>query len=343
MVERKFIEPSMSPWSSSNVLVQKKPKDGSIKYRFYVDYRSLNGVTMPDVYTITNIVDSLDSLGRSKIFTVFDMASGYHQISIKPEHREKTAFSCHRGHFQFIKMPFGLNNAPATYQRCIDIILMVLKGNDCLVYLDIICFSVTELELLAFLFATKQFRCYLYGRKFTVHTDYRALKWLLNLQDPSSRLTRWAIKLSEYDYVVEHRPGIKMRNADALSRSINKIEGELVLSKDVIEEEKAKDEACTRYSAQEHIWKDDDGVLYRQEPKNQPRVVIPETLVPTVLVGYHELPFTAYQGVSRTAEFINRKYWWEDMRDNIAEFIRRCDACAKRKAGRRVAAPLGRP
>ena len=204
-------------------------------------------------------------------------------------------------------------------------------------------YSVTELELLAFLFATEQFRCYLYGRKFTVHTDHRALKWLLNLQDPSSRLTRWAIKLSEYDYVVEHRPGTKMRNADALSRSINKILGELVLSKDVIEEEKAKDEACTRYSAQEHIWKDDDRVLYRQEPKNQPRVVIPETLVPTVLVGYHELPFTAYQGVSRTAEFINRKYWWEDMRDNIAEFIRRCDACAKRKAGYRVAAPLGRP
>ena len=57
-------------------------------------------------------------------------------------------------------------------------------------------YSVTELELLAFLFATKQFRCYLYGRKFTVYTDHRALKWLLNLQDPSSRMTRWAVKLS---------------------------------------------------------------------------------------------------------------------------------------------------
>jgi hypothetical protein len=85
-------------------------------------------------------------------------------------------------------------------------------------------YSVTELELLAFLFATKQFRCYLYGRRFTVYTDHRALRWLLNLQDPSSRLTRWAMKLSEYDYVVEHRPGTKMRHADALSRSINKIE-----------------------------------------------------------------------------------------------------------------------
>jgi hypothetical protein len=93
-------------------------------------------VTKPDAYPIPNIVDTLDSLGRSKIFSVLDMPSGYHQITINPEDREKTVFSCHRGHFQFIKMPFGLNNAPAAYQRCIDIVLMGLKGIDCLVYLD---------------------------------------------------------------------------------------------------------------------------------------------------------------------------------------------------------------
>jgi len=75
------------------------------------------------------------------------MASGYHQIAIKPEHKEKTAFSCHKGHFQFVKMPFGLNNAPFMYQRCIDVILMGLKGTDCLVYLDdIICSSTTMEE-----------------------------------------------------------------------------------------------------------------------------------------------------------------------------------------------------
>jgi hypothetical protein len=70
-------------------------------------------------------------------------------------------------------------------------------------------YSVTELELLACLFATKQFRCYLYGRKFVVLTDRRALKWLLNLQDLSSRLTRWAIKLSEYDVTAENRPVLR--------------------------------------------------------------------------------------------------------------------------------------
>jgi len=147
MLHKDIIESSMSPWSSSIVLVQKKSNDGSIKYRFCVDYRALNAATKPDSYPITNITDTLDSLGYKKIFTVLDIASGYHQIPIKPEYKEKTAFSCHRGHVQFIKMPLGLNNAPATYQRCIDVIVMGLKGIDCLAYLDdIICFSATMEE-----------------------------------------------------------------------------------------------------------------------------------------------------------------------------------------------------
>jgi len=83
-------------------------------------------VTKPDAYPIRNIVDTLDSLEHSKIFTVLYMASGCHQIPIKSEHKDKIAFSCHQGHFQFIKMPFGLNNAPATYQICIDVVLMGL-------------------------------------------------------------------------------------------------------------------------------------------------------------------------------------------------------------------------
>jgi len=94
MLKRKIIEPSTSPWSSSIVLVQKKSKDGSVKYRFCIDYRALNAVTKPDAYPIPNIVDTLDSL--SKIFSVLDMPSGYHQIAVKPGHKEKTAFSCHK-------------------------------------------------------------------------------------------------------------------------------------------------------------------------------------------------------------------------------------------------------
>jgi hypothetical protein len=136
MLRKGIIEPSISPWSGSIVLVQKKSRDGAVKYRFCIDYRSLNAVTKPDANPIPNIVDTLDSLGQSNIFSVLDMASGYHQIAIKPEHKEKMAFLCHKGHFQFVKMPFGLNSVPATYQRCTDVILMGLKGIDRLVYLD---------------------------------------------------------------------------------------------------------------------------------------------------------------------------------------------------------------
>jgi hypothetical protein len=99
MPNKGIIEPSMSPWSSSIVLVKKKTIYGSAKYRFCIDYRSLNAVTKPDAYPIPNIVDMLDSLGTSKIFSVLDMASGYHQIEVQEEDREKTAFSCHMGHY----------------------------------------------------------------------------------------------------------------------------------------------------------------------------------------------------------------------------------------------------
>jgi len=76
--------------------------------------------------------------------------------------------------------------------------------------------------------------CYCYCRNFTVYTDHRALKWLLSLQDPNSRLPRWAVKLSEYDCTVEHRPGTKMRHADALSRNVNRVEKNFNLPRDVI-------------------------------------------------------------------------------------------------------------
>jgi hypothetical protein len=78
MLKKGIIEPSISHWSSSLVLMQKKTGDGSVKYRLCIDYRSLNAVTKPDAYPIPNIVDTLDTLGNSKIFSVRDMTSGYH-------------------------------------------------------------------------------------------------------------------------------------------------------------------------------------------------------------------------------------------------------------------------
>ena len=79
---------------------------------------------------------------------------------------------------------------------------------------------------------------------------------------------------------------------------------------------------------------------YQQRPNEQPCIVIPASLVPTVLASYHELPCTAHQGVGRTVEVVNRKYWWETLVTDVKEYIRQCDACAKRKTGHRINAPL---
>jgi len=115
----------------------------------------------------------------------------------------------------------------------------------------------------------------------------------------------------------------------------------LVLSREVIKDEQEKDELCLQYNRYENFCADENGILYRQCRKEQTRVVIPACLVYTVLTCYHELPFTAHQGVRRTVEFISKKYWWETLRNDVSEYIKKCDTCAKRETGHRVVAPLG--
>ena len=132
-----------------------------------------------------------------------------------------------------------------------------------------------------------------------------------------------------------------MRRADALSRSVHAVQQETILSKEVIRCEQEADELCNRYRGYENFWTDNDGVFYRQGLKEQPRIVIPGALVKKVLSSYHELPFTAHQGVNRTVGFISRKYWWETLREDVSAFIKACEACAKRKTGRKTVAPLG--
>jgi len=87
-----------------------------------------------------------------------------------------------------------------------------------------------------------------------------------------------------------------MWHADALSRNVNVIKEELTLSKENIQDKQEADELCKEYRQYENLWSDEDGILYYQAPKTQPRIVIPAALVSTVLTCYHELPFTAHQG-----------------------------------------------
>lgn len=142
---QKVIEESQSPWVSPAVMVKKK--DGSI--RFCVDYRKLNSVTSKDSYPIPRIDDMLDQLSGNSWFSSLDLKSGYWQVKIRPEDKEKTAFSIGNGLWQFTVMPFGLCNAPATFERLMEKVLQQLLFKICLVYLDdVIIFSGSFEEML---------------------------------------------------------------------------------------------------------------------------------------------------------------------------------------------------
>ena len=391
MKERDVIEPSASPWSSPIVLVQKK--DGGM--RFCVDYRKLNDVTHKDSYPLPRIDDTLEALSGAKWFSALDLKSGYWQVQLDDNSKEKTAFSTGSGLWQFKVMPFGLCNAPATFERLMEQVLVGLPTSIALVYLDDILvpgrtfsqelanlrqvferlreaklklspkkctlfqkevnylghvvnekgispdpckveavkswpkpttatevksflglcsyyrrfisffadiahplhqsatvspfewtqeaddafsklkqmltespilaypqldvefvldtdasstgigavlsqqvngqervvayfsralkaperhYCVTRKELLAMVKAIRHFHAYLYGRKFRLRTDHSALRWLLNFRHPEGQTARWIESLQQYDFSVEHRPGVQHTNADALSR-----------------------------------------------------------------------------------------------------------------------------
>jgi transposase InsO family protein len=391
-LEQGKISPSQSEWASNIVIVKKK--DGSL--RFCVDYRHLNERTIKDSYPLPRIDECLDCLGGAKWFSTMDLRSGYHQVAVAEDDKHKTTFITRRGAHSFNVMPFGLCNAPATFQRLMDCTMRGLQYEICLIYLDdIIVFSddiashlvrlekiferlnqaslklkpskcsflqrrvnflgyiisengigtdsakieavanwpvprklkevrgflglcgyyrkfvknfseiaaplhaltkknqaflwsedcqsafsqlkqklteapilslpldcgtyivdtdasdhgigailsqvqdgeervisyasrlysdaekrycVTRKELLAVVFFLKHFRQYLLGKPFLVRTDHAALQWLRRTPQPIGQQSRWLEVLEEFDFTVEHRPGSKHANADALSR-----------------------------------------------------------------------------------------------------------------------------
>lgn len=393
-----IIRHSNSPYNSPLWIVPKKPdSQGRKRWRMVIDFRKLNEKTVGDAYPLPNITEILDQLGSAKYFSTFDLAQGFHQIPMAREDASKTAFSTPYGHYEYTRMPFGLKNAPATFQRLMDSVLMGLQGTELFVYLDDIVvyarsldeheaklarlmnrlravnlklqpdkceflrkevaylghvigedgvkpdpgkvkaikefpapknhknikqflglagyyrrfipnfsklakplsdllkkdkpfvwttmqdkafdtlrnalctepilqyprfdepfilttdasgyaiggvlsqgpigkdlpvayasrtlsgaelkYSTIEKECLAIVYLVSHFRHYLYGRPFTVITDHKPLVWLDSIKDPSSRLWKWKLKLSEYEFNINYKPGKINNNADALSRN----------------------------------------------------------------------------------------------------------------------------
>ena len=135
------IRSSKSPWSFPTVLV--RTRDNSL--RFCLDFRELNRRTVRDSYQLPRIDESMDALSGSKWFSTMDMKSGYWQIEMEEAHKERTAFSVgSSGFWECNSMPYGLTNAPSTFQRVLEQCMGDLHLQKCLLFIDdIVLFSKT--------------------------------------------------------------------------------------------------------------------------------------------------------------------------------------------------------
>ena len=134
MLQNDIIEPSSSPWHCAVILVKKK----SGEFRFAVDYRRLNSITKPQIFPLPRLDDMLDTIGETsaQYFSVLDMASGFWQILLDQETKHKSAFITHNGLNQFKTLPFGLSNAPMSFQIVMTEVLRGLNWKHVLRYID---------------------------------------------------------------------------------------------------------------------------------------------------------------------------------------------------------------
>jgi hypothetical protein len=143
LYDKGFIEPSTSPWGANIVFANKK--DGDIRVCY--DYRPLNKQSVKNKYPLPRTDELFDRLRGAKYFTKLDLRSGYHQIRVAPEDVPKTAFRTRYGSFQFRVLPFGLTNAPATFQALMNSVFAEFLDDFIVVYLDdILIFSKTKEE-----------------------------------------------------------------------------------------------------------------------------------------------------------------------------------------------------
>jgi hypothetical protein len=206
-------------------------------------------------------------------------------------------------------------------------------------------YCASEAEMLAVIWATKQFRCYLYGKRFTVRTDHSALTYLHKFTGNNVRLLRWSLRFTEFDFFIENRPGTQIRHVDALSRHVQAVHTNKRIPNERVKAEQASDKYCNSTEVGKFLGNSeyfyDEGVIYRRGMNGEHQLLVPKTLVKEVIELNHDSICAAHPGKKRTLEILCIRYYWPKMRQDVESYVRECDNCHRRKQGREYIAPLG--
>eukprot|EP00794_Sanderia_malayensis_P015550 gene15550-biopygen13260 len=309
MLEQGAITPSHSPWASPIVLVKKK--DGS--YRFYVDYRKLNGITIRDAHPLPRVDDLLDALNGSKIFSTLDLRQGYWQVSMDPQDSEKTAFVLYLGH---VVSASGVYTDPAKIESVGKIAAPQNVGQ------PYPCIPAQHRPGTQNCNADAFSRLPFEGQNSTIVSDTSNA----NSQVPTSPVCLTMLASEN-----------NIQQAQLRDLSISKV---LELKELGFANPPyfvwARDKQLSAYW---NCWDDlfiIDGVLVKSASKttNLPdyAVVVPEELVQQVTTGLHSRSFGGHLVISKTISRAKGRFFWPQMDRCIREFVQLCQVCGEIKA-----------
>nr|GEV05592.1 reverse transcriptase domain-containing protein [Tanacetum cinerariifolium] len=328
-------------------------------WRVCIDYRKLNEATRKDHFPLSFMDQMLERLAGNEYYCFLDGFSGYFQIPIDPKEQEKTTFTWPYRTFAYKRMPFGLCNAPGTFQRCIMAIFHDMIEQTMKVFTDD--FSVFEKEMLAVVYAFEKFHSYLIMNKSIVYTNHSALKYLFAKKDAKARLLRWILILQEFDFKIIDTKGAENYAADHLSRLENPYENVFDPKKineffplETISKLSHHDQSTSwfadfaNYHAEKFIikgmstqqknkfFKDvkhyfwDDPFLFKTCADQVIRRCVAGQEAVDILTACHSGPTEGHYGANYTAKKVfDSGFYWPTIYKDAFELVKNCDSCQR--------------